>query len=318
MDYQKTIRYIKKKQSYIETSLFVFVMIIANILFWTSYHNLDLMSNYAMIFNDLNAERYNGSDFLNIRDITDCTAINYCPDFKTIYHIEKMARKKISVIIPMYNEEKRIINTLDDVRSHLIRNNYDYEIVLVDDGSTDNTYEILKKYISQSLDGNIRVFGYNFNRGKGYAVRFGFFNSKHNNKLIMDADNSIRIYNLLAIADWQKPCVYWGYRHQKIKQTKYRMFLGKVFRKVIDVMFGIKDTDTQAPFKLFINSPDDLFDSIKTDGFAYDVELYLECRRRGLEIQKVNVEYFDDKDSKVTFSKTIEMIKELIKIKLKK
>jgi len=98
-----------------------------------------------------------------------------------------MLNKKISVIIPAYNEEKNILNTINETKRELESLNYDYEIIVVDDGSIDKTFEIVKNNFSFEKD-KVRIEGYKPNSGKGNAVKYGTGFTEGDYVLFMDAD----------------------------------------------------------------------------------------------------------------------------------
>ena len=100
----------------------------------------------------------------------------------------------LSVIIPAYNEEKRIKATLLDIDKYLKKQTYSYEIIVVSDGSTDNTVSLVKGLKPQVL--NLRIIDNKKNHGKGYVVRQGMLEAGGDYRLFMDADNSTTIHHL--------------------------------------------------------------------------------------------------------------------------
>lgn len=78
-------KYYKKNKKHFRFSMIISLMFIGNIFFYISYHNLDLLQNYSLIYNSINLETHCSSNALDVRQITDCTASRYCPDFQTIY-----------------------------------------------------------------------------------------------------------------------------------------------------------------------------------------------------------------------------------------
>ena len=97
----------------------------------------------------------------------------------------------LSVIIPAYNEEKRLPNTLSDIDKYLLRQSYDYEIIVVNDGSKDRTAEVVGEGFSGIK--NLRLIDNKENHGKGYVVRQGMLEAKGEYRLFTDADNSTSI-----------------------------------------------------------------------------------------------------------------------------
>lgn len=97
----------------------------------------------------------------------------------------------LSVIIPAYNEENRLPETLKKIDEYLKKQDYSYEILVVDDGSKDKTRDVVENL--RDKIGNLRIIGYKKNKGKGYAVRLGMVQAKGDHRLFTDADNSIPI-----------------------------------------------------------------------------------------------------------------------------
>jgi len=97
----------------------------------------------------------------------------------------------LSVVIPAFNEEKRLPETLKKVRNYLVRQDFDFEVIIVDDGSRDETFRETKYQIKHWP--NFRIISYKPNRGKGFAVKTGMLAAKGEWRLLMDADNSTDI-----------------------------------------------------------------------------------------------------------------------------
>jgi len=222
---------------------------------------------------------------------------------------------KISVVIPCYNEEKRIEKTIISIKKFFFRNRklFDYELIIVDDGSTDMTFDIVK-------DMNLTIMRYGDNKGKGYAVRRGLLKTKYKNILVLDADLSVKPIELLGIfgllqGGLKYPKLVIGDRIQIIQQPKYRLFLGWGFRFLTRIILSLEYKDTQCPYKIFMNFDREFIRSLKIDGFSYDVELLHKTRKEGIPIIEQDVEYMNFSDSKVTIKKTIRMFFDLLRIR---
>ncbi len=230
-----------------------------------------------------------------------------------------MTKDLISLVIPVYNEEDRIVSTLEKVWNYFTRNNYFFEILVVDDGSTDNTLEKLQIFSNQ-----IQLVSYKPNRGKGAAVRAGMLSSKGRYRFFSDADLSTPIYEiekllerLLAGADI---CI--GSRAIdpsliKKHQPFYREFMGKTFNKFVQMLVLKGIEDTQCGFKGFTNTAADLvFTHSKINGFSFDVEILYLAQKAGLKIAQVPVEWYNDSRTKVNPLKdSFNMFLELLKIR---
>lgn len=228
----------------------------------------------------------------------------------------------ISVIVPSYNEMVQLPKTIDLLTSFLEEHFTEFEIIIVNDGSTDETNKLMNNICAIDNTKNTLIYiNYDNNKGKGYAVRCGLYQAKFNLKMILDCDLSVEPKNILETLDMNKhnlaskrPFAVIGQRIQKIKQPKHRIFLGKCFRQLVKFMIGISYKDTQCPFKILYSVNRNYITKLCIDGFSYDVELIKMLKEKGIFIQLQNVEYYNDKNSKVTFWKTIRMGFDLIKI----
>jgi len=152
----------------------------------------------------------------------------------------------LSVIIPAYNEETRLPKTLEEIDKYLKKQNYDYEIMVVNDGSKDKTVEVAKSLIPKIK--NLKVTGYEKNRGKGYAVRFGMIEAKGDFRLFTDADNSTSIDHLekiwpeFAEVSPQLPERSEGREMNEVQRTSPRpASRDSVFKKGYDIVIGSRD-----------------------------------------------------------------------------
>jgi glycosyltransferase involved in cell wall biosynthesis len=107
----------------------------------------------------------------------------------------------LSVIIPAYNEEKRLPITIREIQEYLSSQSYDSEILVVSDGSTDKTVEVAEKMASEEID-NLRVIGFKENYGKGYGVKAGMLEAKGQYRLFTDADNSTSVDQVGKMLPW--------------------------------------------------------------------------------------------------------------------
>lgn len=227
----------------------------------------------------------------------------------------------ISIIIPAYNEEDLIENTINDVVRYLSDKNYIFEIIVINDGSKDRTYEILKK-MSENYD-YLKVINHQVNEGKGKSVKDGVILAKNKNILFTDADLSAPITNLENMLKE----IHKGYdiviasrevEGSEIKKRPlHRKIMGRVFNKIITILGfqGIKDT--QCGFKLFnAKTAKDIFSKSKINGYAFDVEILHIARLKGYKIKEYPVLWIDRLDSKMKIIRdALKMLKEVIKIK---
>jgi len=230
----------------------------------------------------------------------------------------------LSLIIPAYNEEKRLPRTLTEVNSYLRTRDYDYEILVVNDGSGDKTVEIAKNLIPGIK--NLRVTGYNRNQGKGYAVKFGMMEAKGDFRLFSDADNSTSVDQVEKMwPEIEKGAdIVIGSRDIKgavldppqpwIRQ----MLLGegfKLFRKLVLGLWKIEDT--QCGFKCFSKeAAENIFPKCRISRFAFDPEILIIAEKMGYKIKEIPVYWKNDLESKVKFKSILKIALDLFVIKL--
>jgi len=229
----------------------------------------------------------------------------------------------LSVIIPAYNEEKRIPKTLREIDKFLSKQNFNYEIIVVSAGSKDKTCEVVENL--QSEIRNLKLICEKESKGKGFAVKRGILAAKGKFRLFTDADNSTPIEEIEKFwPEFKKGAdIVIASREKKgaildPPQPLFRRFVGEVFkylRKIIVGLWGIEDT--QCGFKCFKGEvAEKIFNKMKTERFAFDVEILLIAKKEGFKIKEVPVYWKNDLQSKVKFSSMFEMFFDLLKIRL--
>jgi dolichyl-phosphate beta-glucosyltransferase len=229
----------------------------------------------------------------------------------------------LSVIIPAYNEEKRLNKTLKSLDGYLARQNYGYEIIVVDDGSKDGTAALLQAAIKEIP--HLRSIGDRTNHGKGYAVRAGMLSATGDCRLFMDADGSTSIDQIEKML----PYLAEGYdvvvssrripgAVVKIDQPWYRLLLGWIFRNAVELIVPLGIKDSQNGFKLFSNkAATDIFLRQTVLGWAFDVEILYLARKLGYKIKEVPIAWVNDDQSRVTLKGMTGMLKDVLKIRFK-
>jgi dolichyl-phosphate beta-glucosyltransferase len=215
----------------------------------------------------------------------------------------------ISVVIPAYNEEKRITPTIDSVIAYLEREYpQKYEVIIVIDGSQDNTLGVVNNL--QKQYSTIRIIANQINQGKGAVVKQGILASKGKYVLFMDADNSTHIEELDAIIPmFQKgiPIVI-GSRDLaqskvKVHQSWWKELLGDIGNIWIQTLLvgGIKDT--QCGFKVFEGDVARLlFTHMSMTGWSFDIELLALARANRYEVYEAPIVWYNDDNSHVKLS----------------
>ncbi len=229
----------------------------------------------------------------------------------------------LSIIIPAFNEESRIEDTLEKICQYFRNNSYISEIVVVDDGSTDNTFEIVTKMTSKIED--LMVVSNGTNRGKGYSVRNGFLKSKGQFLLFSDADMSTPIREVEKLIHFLRNGfdIAIGSRGLKesdivIHQPYYREMMGKVFNIFVR-MLAIGDfRDTQCGFKVFARKAAlEITKRQRIERFSFDVEMLYIAKRLGYRIREVPIQWFNSPSTKVNaIIDSFRMFTDLIRIRL--
>ncbi len=231
--------------------------------------------------------------------------------------------RSLSVVIPAYNEDKRIGNTIKNIENYLQKKCFDYEIIVVDDGSTDKTKEILRE-----VSNNVILLENIQNKGKGYSVKKGILFAKKEMILFSDADLSTPIEELEKLIKYLEEGydVVIGSRRLpdsqiKIKQPWNRQLAGKCFFLLIRFIALKKIKDTQCGFKLFkAKVIKELCNKQKLAGFSFDVELLFLAQIAGYSIKEVPVIWIDSpQESKVRLLKhSFKMFQDVLKIRINK
>ena len=235
-----------------------------------------------------------------------------------------LKRVYLSVVIPAFNEERRLHKTLEKVRSYLEHSHITYEIIVVNDGSEDETLNLVKKTISMSASrwANLRLISYPENKGKGYAVKKGMLAARGKWRLLMDADNSTSIAELkkllLYVSDYN---IIIGSRYLdkysiKKKQSIIRRFISRGGSFLIRVMLGLKITDTQCGFKLFsAKATKDIFPLQTISRWGFDMEILTIAKRKGYKIKEVAVDWYNSEGSQMKNGVAAKTLCELWQIK---
>jgi dolichyl-phosphate beta-glucosyltransferase len=212
----------------------------------------------------------------------------------------------LSIIIPAYNEEANISDTLKDIAAYLKDKDYEYEIIVVDDGSKDKTIEITNSL--KNLFRNFTVLGDEKNRGKGYSVKKGMLFAKGEFILFMDADNATSIDQLdklMVSALEGNGAVLASRRMQgaevEFHQPWYRIILGNIYILLSKVILGVSVSDYNCGFKLYTKDTTKLlFSKLTRDDWSFDSELVYLIHKFNIKSKSVPVRWQDKaKTSKV-------------------
>ncbi len=230
----------------------------------------------------------------------------------------------ISVVIPVYNEEKRIDKTAEILDSYLRKNFDSYEIVFSNDGSIDSTFEKAKKISFQNHC--VKVVGYETNKGKGGAVRQGILASEGDIILFTDCDLAYGtevIGQAVSYFEETGADIVTGSRNLNAESyegyTFIRKVMSKVYFKIIAFVSGFKLTDSQCGFKCFTKkAAHDIFSECIINSFAFDLEALIKAQNKGYNIAEMPVKILhnDNSESKVRMIRdTIKMLGDIREIR---
>ena len=237
-----------------------------------------------------------------------------------------MSKFFLSVIIPAYEEQRRIPSTLENILSYLANRKISFEVIVVDDGSKDRTAEIVRLFAArENSTGAIRVISQSQNRGKGFSVRTGMLAAEGSYALLTDADLSSPIQEVLkleeAIIDDGFDLAFGSRDVQgsriEVHQSWFREAGGKIFNHLVRLTTGLPYHDTQCGFKLFkMDRCRDLFKRQTIAGYSFDVEILYLANKIGLRVKEVPVVWRHREGGKVfLFRDGTRGIIDLIKIR---
>src|SRR5215813_5838832 len=228
-----------------------------------------------------------------------------------------------SIVIPAFNEGQRISASLEKIITYVSQERWQAEIIVVNDGSTDNTLEIVNSFKPRAP--YLRIVQNPGNRGKGYSVRNGMLHASGDILLFTDADLSAPIYEaqkLLAAIEAGADVAIgsrWLVRAlQKERQPFHRELLGRAFNVALHLVLGLKYKDTQCGFKAFTRQASQLiFPNLKIERWGFDPEILFLAKRMKLKVAEIPVEWAHDDRSHINPIKDgIRMLGEMVRVRL--
>lgn len=228
-----------------------------------------------------------------------------------------------SIVLPAYNEAARIRPSLEKALEFVREQRWNVEIIVVNDGSSDETAGIVKEIMRSAPE--LRLLENPGNRGKGYSVRNGMLNARGDILLFSDADFSSPIYEArkLIAAIEQGADVAFGSRWllaetQTRRQSLLRQFVGRAYNVLLRLMLGLPYKDTQCGFKACTRlAAEVMFTRQQIEGWGFDPELLFIARRFGLKMTEVAVEWANDDRSKINpIVDGVKMFYELLTIRV--
>lgn len=228
----------------------------------------------------------------------------------------------LSIVIPAYNEEERILETLAEVIDYLKTKNYTHEIIVVDDGSNDGTSQLIKKLASQ--ESNLSLLENKINEGKGFSVRRGMLAARGDLIIFMDADNATPFDQITLFLEKIKE----GYdaviasrylKDSKIlkKQGLFRRLMSRGGNLLFRIVLGLQLTDTRCGFKLFKKeAAKKIFSLQRLKRWGFDTEILLIAKINNLRVGELPVSWYDKKRGKIKpLRDSINSMIEIFKIK---
>jgi len=222
--------------------------------------------------------------------------------------------KSLSIVFPIFNEEFRLRSSFNHILSFLKKKKkFKIEIIFVDDGSKDNSYNLLKQFVQNNNNFKsknkikFKIVKSKKNLGKGSALKMGVKKAKYNWILTTDMDMSV---SLFQISDWiekklvnKKYSVYFGSRSHKksiVERVYFRKIIGDIGSFLIFMILNIRIKDTQCGYKLYKkNCAKFAFSKLINCGFDHDLELIMLLRSKNIKIVELPVKWKHKDDSKV-------------------
>lgn len=234
-----------------------------------------------------------------------------------------MPQLDLSLIIPAYNEAYRLGRTLPILKAYFDEFRGNYEVVIVDDGSSDDTRGVIERFQQANPDFQLRLNHKRGNMGKGFSVKEGFGYTQYDWILFCDADLSIPLREI----DHFKPYtdthdVIVGSKYlpgsKVTEQPVYRKAMGSLFSVFTFLITNLRIKDTQCGFKMFSREAGEvIFPRQTIHGFGFDVELLYVSKKFGFRIKELPVEVLNDPDSRVSnLGDSFGMLRDLLKVRL--
>ena len=223
-----------------------------------------------------------------------------------------------SIVIPAYNEAGRIPATLQEVVETVRRKGWSAEVIVVDDGSTDATADIVRRFAEERPE--VRLLQNPGNRGKGYSVRSGLLKALGDVVMFTDADLSAPMEEAQGLfdaiaggADIAIGSRWLERSRQTIRQPLYRQFFGRCFNAVTRLVMDLPFADTQCGFKAFTRAAAQTVFQLQTiQRWGFDPEILFIALKRGYRIQEIPVSWAHDERSRMSYLKDgIKMLQEI-------
>ena len=215
-----------------------------------------------------------------------------------------MAKPFLSVIVPAYNEERRIGPTLEKLVGYLTSRPFGWEVLVVDNGSDDDTANVVESWASEVPQVRLESLS---TAGKGLAVRHGMLQATGELRFMCDADMSMPVEHLDDFLDrvGEGYDIVIGSRQtegaRRFGEPVVRHLMGRVFNRVVRLVAVGDFEDTQCGFKMFRGEvADEVFPRQRATGFGFDVEVLFIAKRRGASILEMPIDWHHEPSSKIS------------------
>jgi len=230
---------------------------------------------------------------------------------------------ELSIVIPAFNEEERLTESLKRIREYAKGRSLQFEVLVVDDGSTDGTAALVER--TRCGFPELRLISNSRNRGKGFSVRQGMLEARGEIALFTDADLSAPIEEADKLLAALRGGAYDGAIGSRavdrslidVHQSRFREIAGIIFNHIVRWGVGLPFQDTQCGFKAFRREKSRaIFELQRTEGFGFDPEILFLAQKRGLRIAEIPVRWAHNPATKVhVFSDSIRMFLDLLAIR---
>jgi glycosyltransferase involved in cell wall biosynthesis len=229
----------------------------------------------------------------------------------------------LSIIIPAFNEERRLPESLERIQAYLAARALRAEVIVVDDGSTDATARVVAENAERYPQ--VRLVSNGRNHGKGYSVRHGMMEARGDIALFTDADLSAPIEEadklLAALREGDSDGAIGSRAVDRslieIHESPFRELAGIVFNWIVRAVAGVRFADTQCGFKAFRRERARIvFEQQRTEGFGFDPEILFLAQRNGLRVVEIPVRWAYNPATKVhVFSDSVRMFRDVLAIR---
>lgn len=235
---------------------------------------------------------------------------------------------RLSVIIPAFNESSKILLDLRENGNFLLAQKFHSEVLVVDDGSADDTAEIVRGFIREWTSPKVKfeLLTYGKNHGKGYAVRYGIEHAQGEIVAFMDSGLCVPVRYLLDGIEKIEQGSDFAIASRRLSETRihraqplYRKLGSKAFHVVVQTIMGVHVSDTQCGFKLYkAAAAKQIYSRVTTEGFMFDIEALVIASKLGLKRAEFPIEWTNDSDTRYNpILGTLRNLKELTHIRLK-